>query len=453
MAAPPSPTGKQLPSAPQPNADINFEREVPSLIETISSFISKVPYLNKALEMKDMFTQKIGIGNVITTQAIPHPEKYCIACHPFRDAVAVSRPGGRHLQRAVYLAWNKQDDLKTLPNTRHQVGVYCLTWSPINDYLYVGTSGGVCCWRMSVQPGLAGGAAQVRETMSYFYKHPKDMDVHCLQFSPSGRIFATTTEGERVVYVWDTATKVANALWCLEGGLGAGHLTWAPSGMHFCVSARDSDWRTRETTNSAVVMVEADTWYPWSWVTPKANAEAESKVGALAWIDRSHCIYTEYQSPLQLFMVSMDSTTPNARPRSIMPAPVIIDLAWRDVYGRSLEDYNYSDECRDAWMKSIKIDVLVTEPVTKCFAVSFLRRDTPQAFIGIYMAVTQPTFTLRLVSALQTRGGPVQAMAFRPPKVTTGVLSPVTELSLLVVSDGGCIGPKLYEYPIQIRTP
>ena len=373
-----------------------------SIFDTMNQFIKEIkikyPYLSKL---------NLNFNTVLDKPAIN--VEACVACHTFRTGViAVSIAN----TKCVDIYWNSdQIDLSLNNNDNHNNNnnnnnsIYCLAWNPVNDVIYAGTSNGIISWTLEIVNDNTNNNKLIPSVKSSnFMSHPREHGIHSIAFSPDGRIFATITEGERNIIVWDAIAETNTAVWCMDGGVCAGPagIAWSPSGMNIVVAAKDDNTRAP----GGLVMLETLRW-------TRSSSSFNNEIGLVAWLDYSHCIYNTRNSNT-LYVLSMDPERPVAREQSAQPLPILLDTS---VVLSSLDDSSNNSNGGD-----LIIGNIVTEPTGRYVAVMFqdkiekneneerIPRRCP--VVAIYLGSPYPSLKFTLLCLLNEPGRVPIAMQF-----------------------------------------
>jgi WD40 repeat protein len=156
------------------------------------------------------------------------------------------------------------------------VGIHCMKWCSDSECLLVGTATGVACWRLYYNT-----KRQHKEELVYypnemqFFEHPHKHPVHSLDISPQGRLFMALTDGEDVVYVWDTTTSTSSPVYCFDSANAlAQHCSWSPSGLHVAVT----------DTKGGVVLVDTYSW------KHSPCYQQSVPISTVCWLGESVCL-------------------------------------------------------------------------------------------------------------------------------------------------------------------
>jgi hypothetical protein len=400
----------ELPLAPGHNIDLNLNAPVePIYIWAWNRFRAAIeskfsvdlgPSRSRS---KDKERNLFGLENAL------------IACHPYRNVIAVSAPGHNCVHRLVDGDW--LDSRNPLVEAEFDGGLNCITWSPTSDYLYIGVATGVCCFKIEFD-GKDGDNNMQRPSMHKFLRHPDNMPVHSIAFSPQGRLFATATLYENSIYVWDGAMGTYSKQWALSGGYSTSHLTWSPSGRHLCMGVVD-DLKSKNPCRGAISCAETYSWTHDSYAI-------HNLVTNMSWVGKSHLLYTtathndavgrnnRYRGPC-IYHTSMDPHNPVPSPLSNSAEPFVLDHEhiWNNggpgggPPGRG---------------PNLKIRLMVTEPVSSYVAVTFtnMENNKPYSKVAVYLCRCAPVFTLTFIklvsfiSLIEYDSVSPQAITFTP---------------------------------------
>lgn len=241
------------------------------------------------------------------------PSSIAIANHSFRNMTATSSSNtGKYNTINIYDNNNSNNANNNEPNLTidlpHNQIIYTLSWSPTSDIIYAGTSSGIFSKKLKILSTSIG----IQSTA--YLENPKKSPIHSITFSPDGRLFTSTTQGDRDILIWDSITQECISLYILDGGKCSNHIAWSPSGLNLVIAAQDSN----SVMPGGLVMLET---YGWT----RSSHSLMKSIACVAWIDESHCIYTLDKSNT-IYLLSMDSSRPIARELSAQPLPIELDV-------------------------------------------------------------------------------------------------------------------------------
>lgn len=337
--------------------------------------------------------------NKISEKPAINEEAY-VACHTFRIgvvAISIVNTG------CIDVYWNSDQIDLSLKSDKNNNSIYCVTWNPVADVIYAGTSNGIISWTLEIINDNNDNKLIPNIKSNNTMSHPRGHAIHSIVFSPDGRIFASITEGERNIIIWDATAETNTAMWCMDGGVccGPSGIAWSPSGMNVAVAAKDDNVQAP----GGLVMLETFSW-------TRSSSSFNNEIGLVAWLDYSHCIYNTRNSNT-LYVLSMDPERPIAREQSAQPLPILLDTS---IIISSLNDssgYNCSD---------IVISHIVTEPTGRYVAVMFqdkvekneIEERIPQRcpVVAIYLGSPYPSLKFTLLCMLKEQGRVPLAMQF-----------------------------------------
>jgi WD40 repeat protein len=226
----------------------------------------------------------------------------CVTWHPHKPFLAVSKEASIGVYNYLDESWLEP----LLTHSAMQRGIYCLMFCAETDVILVGTNDGISCWRLY---SLSDNDTE-QSWMQYLH-HPRRRPVHKIDISPQGRIFASMTCGENLIYIWDGSLATNAPLYCVDG-YGCS-LKWSPSGAHILVSDQQGGLNLVDT-------------YTWQYENAGSLPTAVQHV---CWLGDKDCLFSPTNSKLLYLMELLHAQRKDEGNilSHVLPVPLDIDTS------------------------------------------------------------------------------------------------------------------------------
>lgn len=335
----------------------------------------------------------IGRGSTNLPKSNKDKESF-ISWHSHKNLIAVSFNSPDNAIVYIYDANEKQWLNMVLHDEVMSKGIFCLAWFRDLDSLLVGTATGIACWRLYSNRSPKTIHDDKYTTLMQFFEHPQKKAVHCIDVSPTGRLFAAMSNDENKIYIWDATMAICSPIYCLDG-IGQS-LKWSPSGLHIAITDSSGNF----------LLLDSYNWKhePCCRLTPP--------VASLCWLGGSDCIFfsslsthiytCELQQRTSLATTKANRKTNNSQSSSITvsPVPLVLDTSIFTSMFFLQGDH-------------IGISEITSEEVHGNYAaVSFIECDSndniggsggqsPLPFVALYLVATKPLLTFTFLRIFQ----------------------------------------------------
>lgn len=184
----------------------------------------------------------------------------------------------------------------------HHLGhIFSMDWATYSDVLFVGVRGGTCLFRF--QDG--------KVTQQEFFAHPRGFDVDIVSVAPDGRMFATLSQNEDAIYIWDAFTRCSSKLHCTLGmGIGAqSNLSFSPNGEAFVFT----------TSLNEVIIVDTNSWKPISCGVFGTSIVASCWTADMYWL-------FSLEGSCNISYIHLESVNGEVSVTDVLQSPIEIDI-------------------------------------------------------------------------------------------------------------------------------